>query len=226
MIIGICDDELLMRKQEEEICRQTIMKYAEDDIVIETFSDGAEVEDKDLDILVLDIEMNGIDGISVKNMFQKKNRDTIIIFVTSHDEMMYQAFGINVIGFVTKKYLKDQLPVMLDTAIKKVMSTVLVDGVDSRKICYIQAEHVYNILHMADGEEISVRISSGELEEMLKGVGFVRTHRAYLVNLAYVERIREKTIIVDEEEIPVSSRLKSRIKHEYDRYCKENARFC
>ena len=226
MIIGICDDELLMRKQEEEICRQTIMKYAEDDIVIETFSDGAEVEDKDLDVLVLDIEMNGIDGISVKNMFQKKNRDTIIIFVTSHDEMMYQAFGINVIGFVTKKYLKDQLPVMLDTAIKKVMSTVLVDGVDSRKICYIQAEHVYNILHMADGEEISVRISSGELEEMLKGVGFVRTHRAYLVNLAYVERIREKTIIVDEEEIPVSSRLKSRIKHEYDRYCKENARFC
>lgn len=226
MIIGICDDELLMRKQEEEICRQTIMKYAEDDIVIETFSDGAEVEDKDLDILVLDIEMNGIDGISVKNMFQKKNRDTIIIFVTSHDEMMYQAFGINVIGFVTKKYLKDQLPVMLDTAIKKVMSTVLVDGVDSRKICYIEAEHVYNILHVADGEEISVRISSGELEKMLKGVGFVRTHRAYLVNLAYVERIREKTIIVDEEEIPVSSRLKSRIKHEYDRYCKENARFC
>lgn len=226
MVIGICDDELLMRKQEEEICRQTIMKYVEDDIVIETFSDGSEVEDKDLDILVLDIEMNGIDGISVKNMFQKKNRDTIIIFVTSHDEMMHQAFGINVIGFVTKKYLKDQLPVMLDTAIKKVMSTVLVDGVDSRKICYIQAEHVYNILHMADGEEISVRISSGELEEMLKGVGFVRTHRAYLVNLAYVERIREKTIIVDEEEIPVSSRLKSRIKHEYDRYCKENARFC
>lgn len=226
MVIGICGDELLMRKQEEEICRQTIMKYVEDDIVIETFSDGSEVEDKDLDILVLDIEMNGIDGISVKNMFQKKNRDTIIIFVTSHDEMMYQAFGINVIGFVTKKYLKDQLPVMLDTAIKKVMSTVLVDGVDSRKICYIQAEHVYNILHMADGEEISVRISSGELEEMLKGVGFVRTHRAYLVNLAYVERIREKTIIVDEEEIPVSSRLKSRIKHEYDRYCKENARFC
>lgn len=226
MIIGICDDELLMRKQEEEICRQTVMKYTEDDIVIETFSDGAEVADKDLDVLVLDIEMNDLDGISVKNMFQKKNKDTIIIFVTSHDEMMYQAFGINVIGFVTKKYLKDQLPVMLDTAIKKVMSTVLVDGVDSRKICYIEAEHVYNILHMADGEEISVRISSGELEEMLKGVGFVRTHRAYLVNLAYVERIREKTIIVDEEEIPVSSRLKSRIKHEYDRYCKENARFC
>lgn len=74
--------------------------------------------------------------------------------------------------------------------------------------------------------EISVRISSSELEEMLRGVGFVRTHRTYIVNLAYVDRIREKTIVVDEDEIPISSRLKSKIKHEYDKYCKENARFC
>ena len=140
--------------------------------------------------------------------------------------MMFQAFGINVIGFVTKNYLQDQLPVMLDTAIKKVMSTVFVDGVDSRNICYIKAEHVYNILHLVNDEEISVRMSSSELEEMLQGVGFVRTHRAYIVNLAYVDRIREKTIIVDENEIPISSRLKSKIKHEYDKYCKENARFC
>lgn len=225
MIIGICDDENMMRNHVKEICKQTVAKY-KDDIVIETFSDGREVADRDLDILVLDIEMDGVDGISVKNIFQEKNRDTIIIFVTSHDEMMYQAFGINVLGFVTKKYLEDQLPVMLDTAIKKVMSTVFVDGVDSRNICYIKAEHVYNILHLANGEEISVRISSSELEEMLQGVGFVRTHRAYIVNLAYVDRIHERTIIVDENEIPISSRLKSKIKHEYDKYCKENARFC
>lgn len=134
MIIGICDDEVIIRNHVRDICKKIVAKY-EDDIVIETFSDGMEVADRDLDILILDIEMDGVDGISVKNIFQEKNRNTIIIFVTSHDEMMYQAFGINVIGFVTKKYLEAQLPVMLDTAVKKVMSTVLVDGVDSRNIC-------------------------------------------------------------------------------------------
>lgn len=226
MIIGICDDDIVMREHIKEICKRMAGKYENDDIVIETFSDGREVADCEPDILVLDIEMDGVDGISVKNIFQEKNRNTIIIFVTSHDEMMHQAFGINVIGFVTKKYLEDQLPVMLETAIKKVMSTVFVDGVDSRYICYIEAEHIYNILHLADGGEISVRMSSSELEEMLRGVGFVRTHRTYIVNLAYVDRIRDKTIIVNEKEIPISSRMRSKIKHEYDKYCKENARFC
>ena len=43
----------------------------------------------------------------------------------------------------------------------------------------------------------------------------------------YVEKIKEKTIIVNGEEIPVSARLiKSKIKKEYSQYCKENARFC
>ena len=60
-------------------------------------------------------------------------------------------------GFVTKKYLDGQLPVMLDNAIKRVMNTVNIDGIDSRDICYIQAEHVYNILHLEDGSKMSVR---------------------------------------------------------------------
>lgn len=225
MIIGVCDDDAVMRNFIVNICKKVAKDYDEEIETI-TFDDGKAVLDEELDILILDIEMKDVDGITVKNAFQNKNKDTIIIFVTSHDEMMVQAFGVNVIGFVTKKYLEEQLPVMLDVAIKKVMRTVSVDGVDSRSICYIEAEHVYNILHTADEQEISVRISSNELEKMLSGVGFIRVHRAYIVNMAYVDKIREKTIVVDGNEIPVSARLKSKIKHEYDRYCKENVRFC
>lgn len=225
MIIGVCDDDAVMRNFIVNICKKVAKDYDEE-IETVTFDDGKAVLDEELDILILDIEMKDVDGITVKNAFQNKNKDTIILFVTSHDEMMVQAFGVNVIGFVTKKYLEEQLPVMLDVAIKKVMRTVSVDGVDSRSICYIEAEHVYNILHTADEQEISVRISSSELEKMLSGVGFIRVHRAYIVNMAYVDKIREKTIVVDGNEIPVSSRLKSKIKHEYDRYCKENVRFC
>ena len=41
-----------------------------------------------------------------------------------------------------------------------------------------------------------------------------------------VKKKKKKTIIVNGEEIPVSARLKSKIKKEYSQYCKENARFC
>lgn len=225
MIIGICDDENCMREQVAMVCKEVVEKY-NTDIQIETFSDGKQVIEEEFDILILDIEMEGVDGISVKNIFQNRKKDTIIIFVTSHDEMMSQAFGVNVIGFVTKCYLKSQLPVMLNSAIKRVMNTVNIDGIDSRKICYIEAEHVYNILHLEDGSEMSVRRTSAQLEMALTSVGFIRIHRTYIINMAYVEHIKDKTIVVNGCELPVSSRLKSGFKKEYSKYCRENARFC
>lgn len=225
MIIGICDDENCMREQVAMVCKEVAEKY-NTDIQIETFSDGKQVIEEELDILILDIEMEGVDGISVKNIFQNRKKETIIIFVTSHDEMMSQAFGVNVIGFVTRCYLKSQLPVILDSAIKRVMNTVNIDGIDSRKICYIEAEHVYNILHLKDGSETSIRRTSAQLEMTLTSVGFIRIHRTYIINMAYVEHIKDKTIVVNGYELPVSSRLKSGFKKEYSKYCRENARFC
>ena len=182
--------------------------------------------EKDFDILILDIEMEDVDGIVVKNYFQKRKKDTIIIFVTSHNEMMSQAFGVNVMGFVTKSYLDNQLQVMLDGAMKRVMNPVSLEGVDSRKVCYIQAEHVYNILHLENETEVSVRCSSADLEKMLEVVGFIRVHRTYIINMAYVDHIKDKTVLVNKREIPVSARLKSRLRKEYSRYCRENARYC
>lgn len=225
MVIGICDDENIIRDKIEKICINETKKYCED-VVIQKYSDGREVLEKDFDILILDIEMEDVDGIVVKNYFQKRKKNTIIIFVTSHNELMSQAFGVNVMGFVTKSYLDNQLQVMLDNAMKRVMNTVSIEGVDSRKVCYIQAEHVYNILHLENETEVSVRCSSADLEKMLEVVGFIRVHRTYIINMAYVDHIKDKTVLVNKKEIPVSARLKSRLRKEYSRYCRENARYC
>lgn len=225
MVIGICDDENVIRDKIEKICINETKKYCED-VVIQKYSDGREVLEKDFDILILDIEMEDVDGIVVKNYFQKRKKDTIIIFVTSHNEMMSQAFGVNVMGFVAKSYLDNQLQVMLDGAMKRVMNTVSIEGVDSRKVCYIQAEHIYNILHLENETEVSVRCSSADLEKMLEVVGFIRVHRTYIINMAYVDHIKDKTVLVNKREIPVSAQLKSRLRKEYSRYCRENARYC
>lgn len=225
MVIGICDDENVIRDKIEKICINETKKYCED-VVIQKYSDGREVLEKDFDILILDIEMEDVDGIVVKNYFQKRKKDTIIIFVTSHNEMMSQAFGVNVMGFVAKSYLDNQLQVMLDGAMKRVRNTVSIEGVDSRKVCYIQAEHIYNILHLENETEVSVRCSSADLEKMLEVVGFIRVHRTYIINMAYVDHIKDKTVLVNKREIPVSARLKSRLRKEYSRYCRENARYC
>lgn len=73
MVIGICDDENVIRDKIEKICINETKKYCED-VVIQKYSDGREVLEKDFDILILDIEMEDVDGIAVKNYFQKRKK--------------------------------------------------------------------------------------------------------------------------------------------------------
>ncbi|MDE6252439.1 MAG: LytTR family DNA-binding domain-containing protein [Lachnospiraceae bacterium] len=227
MKIGVCDDEEVIRKTICNICLRVVSNYDEEIEIIQ-FSDGYDAynSSQQPDILILDIEMPITDGIEVKERFQNSRNNTIIIFVTGHDEMMTKAFGINVIGFVTKNHIKTQLPTILEAAIKMVSKSVVVNGVDSRNIDYIKSEHIYSFFHMVNGKSHLVRKSSKELEKQLSSVNFIRVHRAYLVNLKYVDSIRDKNLVVNGTNIPISYRLNTEVKQKYQLYCKENARFC
>lgn len=61
----------------------------------------------------LDIEMGKISGIEVKDQLLEKNCETQIVFLTSHSECMKEAFGRNVVGFIEKKNITDELSVIL-----------------------------------------------------------------------------------------------------------------
>ena len=101
--IAICDDEPIWQKQILNYC-----KIFENDENIEftyhMFSSGEDLlkYDKNIDILLLDEEMTGISGLDIKEKFENSNRNTIIIFITSHNEMVYDSFGRNVYGFIKK----------------------------------------------------------------------------------------------------------------------------
>lgn len=228
MIIGICDDDEIIREKIKQNCLDTIGKY-DNEILLKEFSDGEEIfKEKTIpDILILDIEMKNMDGIAVKNRLQNKQETAFIIFVSSHDEMMADAYGLNVIGFVTKKYMDAQLPKILEVALQLTTKAVIIDGnINSHDIVYVSSEHVYNNLHLKNGDTKLVRISSRELESQLERADFVRVHREYLVNLEYVEDITEKTISVKGNNIPISTRLYADVKKKYLTYFKKNARYC
>ena len=68
------------------------------------FSSGEDVlkYQSNIDILLLDEELPGTSGQSIKEQFEASNKNTIIIFITSHNEIVYDSFGKNVYGFITK----------------------------------------------------------------------------------------------------------------------------
>ncbi len=185
------------------------------------FQNGMELMNfpKHLEILILDIEMPEMGGIEVKNRLQRLKRDVIIIYVTSHDEMMREAFGLNVLGFVKKEYMQRDLPVMLISALEMVGNFVILrDDIDSREIAYIHTEQVYCRLFLIDGTEKVLRASLKELESKLADVGFIRAHRSYLVNLQYVEGIDDSMVCILKRKIPISVRKRFKVQRAYETF--------
>lgn len=228
MKIGICDDSENDIERIKNICLNCLKNELEK-IEIITFSSAEEFLEGNeiIDILVLDIEMKGMSGIELKNYLQRREIKTMIIFVTDHDEMVLAAFGINVFGFAMKKTLKNQLPVILKSAISVLNQYVIINGdMNSRDILYIQAERIYCNVFLADDTNKLVRTTMNVMQSKLDTIGFIRTHRKYLVNPMWIDSITYGEVIVKGRKIPIASRLFTDVKKKYKEYCEKNARYC
>lgn len=227
MIIYICDDEKAFWGQIESVCRGVAEKEQAECRILHG-ENGEQVLqcEEPIDILILDIDMPVMDGIQVKNWLQLQKRDMNIIFVTNHQERMKDAFGLHVVGFVDKSRLETELWILLENCIHRLSNRILIEEkYDSREITYIEAEHVYSKLHSRQGEEFLVRRPLADLSEILEKAGFIRTHRSYLINMEYIEGAIAGKVRVAGTEIPVSVRLRTKVKDAYRWFCRENARF-
>ncbi len=188
MRIGICDDEQIIREQMRDICEKVVAENGWECEIVELASGEEVLAEKNLDLLILDIDMpGGMSGIEVKKRLQRNQRSTIIIFVTFYRSFVMDAFGINVHGFVTKTKMKEQLPKEIKSAILIMNDYITLDhGVRSKDIMYIEAQHVYCNMVLKNGECKVTRKTLDELEKELSEQDFVRTHRSYLVNLDWV----------------------------------------
>lgn len=227
--IAICDDDARMRRELQRMCSDIAERSGEKAVFMQ-FQQGQEVLTYPdmLDILVLDIEMPGMSGIEVRKKLETVQNRSLIVYVTSHVECMREAFGKYVFGFVDKNCLKKQLSRILADAIQNIRSQAVYvdDTVDSRKILYIRSEHVYNHLVLHDGTEMLVRIGMQELETKLKPVDFVRSHRCYLVNLQWVDGIRDNKVCIMDHRIPLSRYQAKEVKDALKKYCWKNGRYC
>ena len=182
---------------------------------------------EEIDLLILDIEMPGMNGLDLKNRLQNRDNKMIVIFVTSHDEMMPEAFGKHVIGFVEKEWLEIKLPRFLKLAVTLVGNNVLIArNYNSRDIVKIHSEREYCNLYMEDGSTNLIRSSLKEMEQELLEANFVRISRAWLVNLHFVKEFSRKEIVVEGETHSISRGYSKEVEVAYDNFCERNARYC
>ena len=226
--IGICDDEQKSREILLSFCRQLFVD--KENYEIKEFVSGEEVlKSEKTDILLLDIEMCGIDGIVVKDELQNQGEEVDILFITNYSEHMQEAYGKNVFGFLHKplQYLEFQQEMQkIIKDLEARYKSVLIRGIDRyrtiymRDIVYIKVYGKYVKVHtvLEDNVFFDDR-NMKDWEKRLKNSGFVMPHQSYLVNLFWIETVgKESVLLKNGEAINISRRKKNIFMEEYMKY--------
>ena len=209
MRIAICDDEKNIR---ELIANKVVKQYPDAEIIF--FQSGEELllVDESIDILFLDIQMSGIDGMETARELRKKDKRVILVFVTAVEEYVFQAFDVGAFNYIVKPIDDGKFSDVLHRAVDEWSSQninekepeeryVLINnsGVHTKvildEIVYAEVFNRKVVIHKLDGE-IEYYGKMSDLES-LAGDSFFRPHRAYLINFKYVEKYDATTIYLE-----------------------------
>ena len=209
MRIAICDDEKNIR---ELIANKVVKQYPDAEIIF--FQSGEELllSDESIDILFLDIQMSGMDGMETARELRKKDKSVILVFVTAVEEYVFQAFDVGAFNYIVKPIDDGKFSDVLHRAVDEWSSQninekepeeryVLINnsGVHTKvildEIVYAEVFNRKVVIHKLDGE-IEYYGKMSDLES-LAGDSFFRPHRAYLINFKYVEKYDATTIYLE-----------------------------
>ena len=206
--------------QEQQKCLiQTDTYYASIDFLEEYHSQ--------YDVIFLDIEMPGEDGLNVAHEIRKKDTAVGIIFVTNIAQYAIHGYEVNAIDFIVKPVgyflFAEKLEKAMHFAKRRQKHDLVVN--DEEGIYRIPIEEVYCI--KKDRNDLIYYTSQGELrergtirmmKEKLAGLAFEECNSGCLVNLGQVRRIGKEDIIVGGFTVPLSRRMKKQFTQSYIDY--------
>ena len=187
MDIAVVDDEKAIR---EHICG--LVEERQPESRIEAYATGEELlaSGKRFDIVFLDIQMEGMNGIEAARSLREKQGDTVLVFITGIKDYVFDAFDLYAFQYLLKPIDERKFAEVLERAVresakKKERRVLFIKSrnltLDQSEILYIESRGKKVEIHTVR-QTIEIYAAMDELEGQL-GENFYRCHRAYIVNM-------------------------------------------
>lgn len=218
LMIGICDDE-----QESRLSLRWLLDMILEGRRIEhkvyEFSSGEtliawmEKHPNEIDLLFLDIEMGRLNGLETARALRARHDALQIVFVTGFADYVFEGYGVEALGYLMKPAKREVLEEILSRAVMKLCrdadqvyscrdgetwyriphKEILYFASDRRKVSCVTSDRSYSFYGKLD-----------EVEQELRGSGFVRIHQRYLVRTDAIRQICGSELQVGGETLPIS----------------------
>ena len=195
-----------------------------------TFSDGDEIVENykaEYDIILLDIEMRFMDGMTAAQHIREKDPEVIIIFITNMAQYAIKGYTVHATDYVLKPVSYFSFSQRLDKVIgrmnrnvKKFMAVNIKGGTVKlylTDICYVESLGHRLIFHTITGEYMTFGAMK-DAQEKLKNSNFFRCSKGYLLNLEHVEGVQDGCVLMKGARLPVSRTKKKEFMEELTNY--------
>lgn len=220
------------------VLKEYLERYKEESgeqIEITVYHDGDEVAAfyrAQFDIILMDIEMKFIDGMTAAEEIRKVDSSVSIIFITNAPQYAIRGYEVGALDYILKPVSYFTFSQKLGRAVAKMKKrgkkwiTISVKGgvmrMEISEVYYIESEGHNLIYHTKDGEAVSAgTMKSAEMS--MENMDFSRINKCYLVNLEHVDGVQDKYAIVHGERLLVSRPRMKQFMQELTRYWGERS---
>ena len=228
--VAICDDEKKVLDEIADKVQDTFLRLNCRTELFKTddpFALTEHIKDSKPDILFLDIDMPRLSGMDIAQFLIDSGADTLLIFVTSHDALVYSSFRYHPLGFIRKSHFDEEIDSVAQSIVHELQKKTecfafrTSEGIFKVKyadILYFESESNYINLHCAD-KIFRFRGTIASLEGELSPRGFIRTHKGFLVNQQHIFAIQGDEIrLTNEELLPIGRTNRENVKKTILRY--------
>lgn len=203
---AICDDNRIDSQYVNELIKKWTRnkKYQ---ILIDIFQSAEAflfhyTQNKEYDILLLDIEMKKMDGVTLARMIRKSNKSVQILFITGYSQYIAEGYDVEALHYLMKPIKEEKMFDVLDRAVTKLIQNekhLLLKLSDEmikiplHEIIYIDVNRNYVTIHA--NKDYTLKKTLGEIEKELDEK-FFRIGRSAIVNLKYITRITKTEVFL------------------------------
>ena len=232
--IALCEDETIFSNAEEDICRD-ILERLQIEYHISTFDNSIDLlnalsrKEGQYDLLLLDIVMEGMDGMTLARRIREIDDEVRIIFITSSINYTLQGYDVNALHYLMKPVDKAKLAQLIDADYKSRFLTqyVVLDSKAGKERIALKRIVCLETV----GRRVEVTLTDGTvyysgrltvlLDELPKDK-FVRCHQSFAINMANIRELTPQDAIgVNGKQIPVSRSFSKNVQKAFARQLRE-----